>query len=409
LRLIFGCIATEKNSGGDGHGGSNKSIANITTKKSALKDVREDYGDTLTSPEVSCAHLEACKEDTTIHKCIRKEPEGHVKLYSNTANFKPYFVVLRTHTKQVKECTHHTKKKFMSPTALIAGVNREQDDERTRLNKKDMMKKTVSYTGQASDTIKSKLEDWGTLDVATQKVLKTEKFKDHEGCVETDDGTADLKLHDAVLPTHTKRCRKHNQSRSMKTKDTPRAMSMSIGSDEEQDGSIKHATNVRARKPSLQDVREDHSDIPVSSKISCAHFEACKEDNTTSGSIGQMIKEKEEDGACTAGVRAKLTRVDRAEDHTLQNFEMIDDLDTEEQRIGAKDVKPMEQISAQLIHKDMLFFVRRVDAMIALVVRNAANERLVEGTTSGTERRFPGDIEITGVEPTAKESVVLQE
>ena len=107
LRLIFGCIATEKNSGGDGHGGSNKSIANITTKKSALKDVREDYGDTLTSPEVSCAHLEACKEDTTIHKSTRKEAEGHVKLYSNTANFKPYFVVLQTHTKQVKECTHH--------------------------------------------------------------------------------------------------------------------------------------------------------------------------------------------------------------------------------------------------------------------------------------------------------------
>ena len=79
LHLIFGCISTEKNLQGDGHGGSNKSMINITTRKSALQDVREDYSGRLTSPKMSNAHLEACKEDTTTYKDIHKDPEGHVK------------------------------------------------------------------------------------------------------------------------------------------------------------------------------------------------------------------------------------------------------------------------------------------------------------------------------------------
>ncbi len=180
LHFIFGFITTEKNSGGDGRCGSNKSQI-IITRKCALQDVREDYGGTLTSPKMSIIHLEACKEDTTTYKNRCKDPEGHVKPNNNATNFKPYNVVLQTHTKQVKECTYCNKLKFMSPTARIAGVNREQDDERTRSNEKDTMEKTVSHTCQAREAMNSKLEDWGSPEVAAQKVLKTEKFEDHRG------------------------------------------------------------------------------------------------------------------------------------------------------------------------------------------------------------------------------------
>ena len=68
-------------------------MINITTRKSALQDVREDYGGRLTSPEMSNAHLEACKEDTTTYKDIHKDPEGHVKLDNNAADFKLHNVM----------------------------------------------------------------------------------------------------------------------------------------------------------------------------------------------------------------------------------------------------------------------------------------------------------------------------
>ncbi len=204
LGFIFGCITTEKNSGGDRHGGYNKSQVNMTTRKSTLQDVREDYGGTLTSPEMSCAHLEACKEDSTIYKDTCNDPEGHVEPDNNAANFKPYNVVSPTHTELVKECTYRTKKKFTSPTAWIAGVDIEQEDECIRSNKKNMMEKTASDACQARDAENSKLGDWGTPEVAAQKVSKTERFKDHAGYVKIDEGTADAKPYDAALPTHTK-------------------------------------------------------------------------------------------------------------------------------------------------------------------------------------------------------------
>ena len=72
--------------------------------------------------------------------------------------------------------------------------------------------------------------------------------------------------------------------------------------------------------------------------MSCAHFQFCREDITNNGSNGKILKKKDKDWAGVARVCAKLTGVDRAEDDTLQKFE-IDDLGTAEQRFLLCQVK----------------------------------------------------------------------
>ena len=140
-----------------------------------MQDVREDYSDTFISSKMSCAHFEARKED--INNNSRKDKA----------------------TKEIKasECTREM---------------------------------TASCMCQASDAVTSKLEDWGTPEVAAPKVLKTEEFKDHEGHVEGNECITDTKPYDSVMPTHTKQV--------------------------EQDGSIEQATNMeQGSQPCSMSVR----------------------------------------------------------------------------------------------------------------------------------------------------------